>query len=66
MFNLKLSLHVKLVLALYQMSPYLAYLLGLMTVLLIIIPFWVLSMDYPVVSNSYLNLFCKQAYTYPL
>lgn len=60
------SLRLKLEVTLYQMSPYLAYLLGLLTVLLIVIPFWVLSMNYQVVSDSYLTIFCKQAYTYPI
>lgn len=46
------------------MSPFGAYLLGLLTMLIIIIPFWVLSMGYLYVSDAYLKIFCSQALTY--
>jgi hypothetical protein len=43
------------------MSPYLAYFLGLITVLVILLPFWVLSMRFRSVSGAYKSLFCNQA-----
>jgi hypothetical protein len=43
-----------------------AYFLGLLTMLIILIPFWILSNDYSRISDVYLNVFCKQAFTYPL
>ncbi len=47
------------------MTPITAYMLGLFTVLLILIPFYVFSMYFNTVSDGYLVAFCKQAATYP-
>lgn len=47
------------------MSNLEAFLLGLLVTLLIILPFWALSMRFDAVSNGYLTVFCKQAITYP-
>ena len=43
------------------MSVYAAYLLGLVTTLLIIVPFWVLSMRYSTVATVYRAALCNQA-----
>lgn len=48
----------------YSISPYAAYLLGLLTVFVILIPFWTLSMGYAPISKVYLAAFCSQALTY--
>lgn len=43
------------------MSPYVAYLLGLFTILIILIPFYVMSMRFKGVSNVYKDVLCNQA-----
>jgi hypothetical protein len=43
------------------MSPYLAYLLGLLTVLVIVVPLWLLSTRYQGVADAYRRIFCDQA-----
>lgn len=43
-----------------MMSPYLAYLLGVLTVLIIVVTFWVLSARFKNVSDVYQSIFCDQ------
>lgn len=43
------------------MSPYMAYLLGLLTFLLIMLPFWIMSTFSYIVSEAYYGIFCTQA-----
>ena len=43
------------------MTPFQAYILGLLTILTIFIIFWVLSMQFQSVSAPYKILFCDQA-----
>jgi len=45
------------------MSPYVAYFLGILTVLIIIVPFWVLSIRFESVATAYRAIFCDQALT---
>ena len=40
------------------MSPYTAYFLGILTVLLIIVPFWVLSLFVTSIKTAYTNSVC--------
>lgn len=42
------------------MDALLAYFLGILTVLVIFLPFWVLSMYFPEVASVYDNVFCDQ------
>lgn len=42
------------------MSPYLAYVLGILTVILIFLPFWLLSQTSEGVANAYSSVFCDQ------
>lgn len=42
------------------MSPYAAYVLGILTILVILIPWWILSMRSTSVSNAYSKVFCNQ------
>lgn len=48
------------------MSNIEAFLLGLFVTLLILLPFFILSMQFNVVSDAYLSVLCKQASTFPL
>jgi hypothetical protein len=48
------------------MNPYYAYILGLLTLFIVIFPFWLLSMYYRFISIIYLEFFCKRAVTYPV
>lgn len=47
------------------MSPVMAYIFGLFTALLILLPFYIASMWSNTASGAYLTAFCKQACTYP-
>lgn len=48
------------------MSNLEAFLLGLFVTLLILLPFFILSMQFEAVSDAYLGVLCKQAITYPV
>jgi len=48
------------------MDNFYAYILGLFTMIIILIPLWILAQNYFYISGAYLNVFCKQAFTYPL
>lgn len=41
-----------------------AFFLGALTIILILLPFWVLSAEFPSVSDAWLNIVAKQAITY--
>ena len=41
------------------MSPYLAYFLGVLTIVIIILIFYLIARANPAVRQSYLNLFCQ-------
>ena len=43
------------------MSPYVAFILGILVVLVPFIIFYVLSMNFTSVSNAYQDIFCNQA-----
>lgn len=43
------------------MSALMAYFIGILTILVIILPFWVLSMRSQSVSDTYKAVFCNQA-----
>lgn len=47
------------------MNPYYSYLLGFFTILILIFPFWVLSMYNYIISDIYLTFVCSSAFTYP-
>ena len=42
------------------MSVYLAYILGILTVILIFLPFWLLSQTSSGVATAYSTVFCDQ------
>lgn len=42
------------------MSPYLAYFLGLITLIVIFLPFWLLAQNNLEVAKIYNNIFCSQ------
>ena len=43
------------------MSPFIAFILGMLTILIIIIPFWVMSMRVEVIAKYYNYIFCNQS-----
>jgi hypothetical protein len=46
------------------MNAVIAFLLGVLFVILILLPFWILSAEFPTISNAWLSIMAKQAITY--
>lgn len=55
------NFHTTKILFYFKMSPYIAYFLGLLTLLIIIIPFWIASMRFQNVARGYRTIMCNQA-----
>lgn len=46
------------------MNPYMAYLLGLLTFIIVFFPIWILSSSSYVISQVYFAIVCSQAASY--